>query len=218
MPFCYLWILATFLVFLAHVWGVQSLLSRPTLREATQSQAVPGLLPCSTPPRSCALQTWHSRGCNYHLCTWHFTEAHLSHCSTQRRKQINMSSPVERLTQPQVSLCTQTWSIHSIRWKRNCVFSFKTLSKVLSLLKGHILEKGTGVEGSLHLGTVKSLWPWSPGKWSNSCVGKEGNFQTQAVKMLLASSFWHSLLPNYRYQRVSHSFSSRIFLVAGWFW
>lgn len=44
-----------------------------------------------------------------------FTEAHLSHCSTHRRKQINMSNPVKRLTQPRISLCTQTGSIHSIR-------------------------------------------------------------------------------------------------------
>lgn len=131
---------------------MQLLLSRPALREATQSQAVPGLLPCSTPPQSCVLQTWHSRGCNYHLCTWHLhrgTFKSLQHSQEKANKYVQPSEAPN----PALSLTVHTdrkYLQHQVKEKGNCVFSLETLSKVLSLFKGHILGKGTGVEDSLH--------------------------------------------------------------------
>lgn len=136
---------------MAHAWGVQLLLSRPALREATQSQAVPGLLPCSTPPQSCVLQTWHSRGCNYHLCTWHLhrsTFKSLQHSQKKANKYVQPSEAPNSAS----SLTVHTdrkYPQHQVKEKL-CVLFGDAVEGSLSLFKGHILGKRTRVEGSLH--------------------------------------------------------------------
>lgn len=84
-----------------------------------------------------------------------FTDAHLSHCSTHRRKQISTNSPAKCRTQPQ-SHCAHRHEVFVAPCKKaqkekgNCVFSLEMLLKSLPILQGHILRKGTRVKGSLH--------------------------------------------------------------------
>lgn len=108
VSFCHLWIPATFWVFLAHVWGVQLLPSRPAPREAAWSQAVTGLLPWSTPPQPCVLQSQHSRGCNYHLCSWHLHRRTFKSLQHSQEKANKHEQPSEVPNPAPVSLCTQT--------------------------------------------------------------------------------------------------------------